>query len=38
MGKQVYIIHGYGASPANHWFPWLKEKLIADDNQVLVLH
>ncbi|MGG0848887.1 RBBP9/YdeN family alpha/beta hydrolase [Peribacillus simplex] len=38
MGKQVYIIHGYGASPANHWFQWLKEKLIADDNQVLVLH
>ncbi|MGP7816556.1 RBBP9/YdeN family alpha/beta hydrolase [Niallia sp. 01092] len=38
MGKQVYIIHGYGASPANHWFPWLKEKLIADDYQVLVLH
>lgn len=38
MGKQVYIIHGYGASPANHWFPWLKEKLIADGNQVLVLH
>ncbi|WP_261134841.1 alpha/beta hydrolase [Bacillus sp. Marseille-Q3570] len=38
MGKQVYIIHGYGASPTNHWFPWLKEKLIADDNQVSVLH
>ncbi|WP_226530380.1 RBBP9/YdeN family alpha/beta hydrolase [Metabacillus niabensis] len=38
MGKQVYIIHGYGASPANHWFPWLKEKLIADGNQVSVLH
>ncbi|MED4253322.1 alpha/beta hydrolase, partial [Priestia megaterium] len=29
MGKQVYIIHGYGASPSNHWFPWLKEKLLA---------
>jgi len=38
MGKQVYIIHGYGASPANHWFPWLKEKLAEDDNQVSVLH
>ncbi|CAH0325406.1 RBBP9/YdeN family alpha/beta hydrolase [Priestia megaterium] len=38
MGKQVYIIHGYGASPASHWFPWLKEKLIADDHQVSVLH
>ncbi|USK30847.1 alpha/beta hydrolase [Bacillus sp. CMF21] len=38
MGKQVFIIHGYGASPDNHWFPWLKEKLMADDNQVSVLH
>lgn len=37
MTKQVYIIHGYGASPASHWFPWLKEKLIADNHQVLVL-
>jgi uncharacterized protein len=38
VGKQVYIIHGYGASPTNHWFPWLKEKLVADDHQVSVLH
>ncbi|MBM7645922.1 putative alpha/beta hydrolase family esterase [Scopulibacillus daqui] len=38
MEKQVYIIHGYGASPANHWFRWLKEKLIADDHQASVLH
>ena len=38
MRKQVYIIHGYGASPASHWFPWLKEKLMADDHQVSVLH
>jgi len=38
MRKQVYIIHGYGASPSNHWFPWLKEKLMADDHQVSVLH
>ena len=38
MGKQVYIIHGYGASPTSHWFPWLKEKLMADDHQVSVLH
>ncbi|MCZ8517850.1 MULTISPECIES: RBBP9/YdeN family alpha/beta hydrolase [Paenibacillus] len=37
MGKQVYIIHGYGASPNNHWFPWLKEALLADDHQVSVL-
>lgn len=24
---QVYIVHGYGASPDNHWFPWLEEAL-----------
>ena len=29
--KQVYIIHGYKASPGNHWFPWLKEKLTRYD-------
>ncbi|MFF2445278.1 alpha/beta hydrolase, partial [Priestia megaterium] len=38
MGKQIHIIHGYGASPSSHWFPWLKGKLIADDHQVSVLH
>jgi len=27
---QAYIIHGYNASPSNHWFPWLKDKLIQD--------
>ena len=25
--KTVYIIHGYGATPENHWFPWLGAKL-----------
>ncbi|MGW9019166.1 RBBP9/YdeN family alpha/beta hydrolase [Priestia megaterium] len=37
MGKHIHIIHGYGASPSSHWFPWLKEKLIADDHQVSIL-
>lgn len=23
----VYIIHGFQASPSNHWFPWLKQQL-----------
>ncbi len=27
MKKRVFIIHGYGATPADNWFPWLKEKL-----------
>ncbi|OOF69607.1 RBBP9/YdeN family alpha/beta hydrolase [Rodentibacter caecimuris] len=25
--KNVYIVHGYTASPNNHWFPWLKQQL-----------
>jgi predicted alpha/beta hydrolase family esterase len=25
--KQVYVVHGYNASPTSHWFPWMKEKL-----------
>ncbi len=24
---QVYIVHGYTASPDNHWFPWLEQQL-----------
>ncbi|TYS21950.1 serine hydrolase family protein [Bacillus subtilis] len=37
MTKQVYIIHGYRASSANHWFPWLKKRLLADGIQAEVL-
>lgn len=25
--KKVTIIHGYSASPYDHWFPWLQEKI-----------
>lgn len=25
--KKVYIIHGYYASPHEHWFPWFVEKV-----------
>lgn len=34
--QQVYIIHGYGASPQHHWFPWLKQKLQQHGIQVTV--
>ncbi|WP_459745950.1 RBBP9/YdeN family alpha/beta hydrolase [Pseudomonas sp. 3A(2025)] len=23
----VYIVHGYGAAPDSHWFPWLKQQM-----------
>jgi predicted alpha/beta hydrolase family esterase len=35
--KQVYIIHGYTASPADHWFPWLQDKLQEDGVSVDIL-
>lgn len=25
--QHVYIVHGYGAAPDSHWFPWLKQQL-----------
>jgi len=36
--KQVYVVHGYNASPAAHWFPWLKEKLQSDGIETEILH
>lgn len=35
--KCVYIVHGYMASPTDHWFPWLKNKLEQDGVSVNVL-
>ena len=26
--KRVFIIHGWGATPADNWFPWLKEEFL----------
>ncbi|MFG3690769.1 RBBP9/YdeN family alpha/beta hydrolase [Micromonospora sp. NPDC047740] len=25
--QRVFIVHGYGATPDNHWFPWLRDLL-----------
>ncbi len=36
-GKQVYIVHGYGASPGDHWFPWLSAQLQAQGARVTTL-
>ena len=33
----IYIIHGYSASPADHWFFWLKEKLEEENNKVTII-
>lgn len=35
--KKVYVVHGYMASPQDHWFPWLKRRLAADGFDVEVL-
>ncbi|MBG6245756.1 hydrolase [Candidatus Symbiopectobacterium sp. 'North America'] len=25
--RHIYIVHGYGASPSEHWFAWLKSEM-----------
>ncbi|MCK6052594.1 RBBP9/YdeN family alpha/beta hydrolase [Moraxella osloensis] len=30
----VHIIHGFGATPNDHWFKWLENRLIAEGYQV----
>lgn len=25
--KKVYLVHGWGGNPENHWFPWLMREL-----------
>lgn len=34
---QVYIVHGYAASPSDHWFPWLRQKLQQQGATVTVI-
>jgi len=33
----VYIVHGYAASPSDHWFPWLRQKLQQRGARVTVI-
>ncbi len=34
--KRVFILHGWGASPSDNWFPWLKMNLSSAGLQVTV--
>ncbi|MDP3997257.1 MAG: alpha/beta hydrolase [bacterium] len=36
MSKRVFIIHGWGGKPDEHWIPWLKSQLEAKGFEVLV--
>lgn len=33
----VYILHGYNATPKDHWFPWLQQKLVDQGIQAQTL-
>lgn len=35
--KKVFIVHGYSASPADHWFPWLRSRLTEAGAHVEIL-
>jgi uncharacterized protein len=37
MPMHVYIVHGYAASPSDHWFPWLKKALESRGATVSIL-
>jgi uncharacterized protein len=34
--KRVYIIHGWGGNPEEHWLPWLKNQLELKGFEVIV--
>lgn len=34
---KIFIVHGYGATPADHWFFWVSEQLEADGHHVKIL-
>ena len=34
--KKVYMIHGWGGSSKDNWFPWLKEELEKKNTKVII--
>lgn len=35
--QRVFIIHGYGAGPDSHWFPWLKQRVESHGAQAIAV-
>ncbi|WP_051427605.1 alpha/beta hydrolase [Arthrobacter sp. H20] len=33
----IFVVHGYQASPGEHWFPWLKSRFSSRQDSVTVL-
>ncbi len=36
--RKVFIVHGYNASPTDHWFPWLKRQVESIGHQCDILY
>lgn len=34
--KTIYLVHGWGGNPQEHWFPWLKSELLKKGHRVFV--
>lgn len=34
---KIFVVHGYQASPGEHWFPWLKSRFTTAQDSVTVL-
>lgn len=36
--KKVFIVHGYKDSPEQHWYPWLKQQVLAIGHTCEIIH